>query len=115
MTTKPPTSASGSAPLLPPLSSSAHRSWGSTHSTLEPTRTPNFSPGHSHPSLTTPRNPAPNRETPLNPQNQLPLASRSPLPHHTSTQVAKLAPKQHHSGTSTCGHMRSIPGTQKTS
>ena len=71
--------------------------------------------GAQSPSLTTPRNPAPNRATPLNPQNQLPLTSRSPLPHHTSTQVAKLAPKQHHSGTSTCGHMRSIPGTQKTS
>ena len=33
----------------------------------------------------------------------------------TSTRVAKLAPKQHHSGTSTSGHMHSIPGTQKTS
>lgn len=48
-------------------------------------------------------------------QNQHPLTSRSPLPRHTSTRVDKSVPKQHHSGTSTCGHMRSIPGTQKTS
>ena len=88
---------------------------GSTRSTLEPTRTPNFSPGHSHPSLTTPRNPAPNRETPLKPQNQHPLRSRSPLPRLTFTRAAKLVPKRHHSGTSTYGHMRSIPETQKTS
>ena len=65
--------------------------------------------------LSAPNNLAPNRETPLNPQNRLPLTSRSPLPRHTSTQVDKLVPKRHHSGTSTCGHMRSIPETQKTS
>ena len=85
------------------------------HSTLEPTRTRSFSPGHSHPSLTASRNLAPNRETPLNPQNQRPLTSRSPLPRHTSTQVDKLVPKRHRSGTSTYGHMRSTPETQKTS
>ena len=44
-----------------------------------------------------------------------PVDSRSPLLRHTSTQVDKLVLKRHHSGTSTCGHMRSIPETQKTS
>ena len=85
-----------------------------THSTLEPTRTPSFSPEHSRPSLTAPRNPAPNQETPLNPQNQHPLTYRSPLPRQTSTQVDKLVPKRHHSGSSPYGRMRSIPETQKT-
>ena len=78
------------------------------------TRTQSFSPGHSRPSLTAPNNLAPNQETPLNPQNQHPLTSRSPLPHHTSTRADKLVPKQHHSGTSTYGLMRSTLETQKT-
>ena len=58
---------------------------------------------------------ASNQETPLNPQNQHPLMSRIPLPRHTSTRADKLVPKQHHSGTSTSGHMHSIPETQKIS
>ena len=40
----------------------------------------NFSPGHSHPSLTTPRNPAPNREKPLNPQQPTPVNVPKPTP-----------------------------------
>ena len=71
--------------------------------------------GAQSPQSDTPRNPAPNRETPLKPQNRHPLTSRSPLPRQTSTRVDKSVPKRHHSGTSTYGHMRSIPETPKTS
>ena len=44
-----------------------------------------------------------------------PVDVPKPTPRQTSTRAAKLVPKRHHSGTSTCGHMRSIPETQKTS
>ena len=93
----------------------ARHSWGPTRSTREPTRTRNISPEHSRPSLTAPNNLAPNQETPLNPQNRHPLTSQSPLPRHTSTQVDKLVPKRHHSGSPTFGRTHSTPETQKTS
>ena len=54
-------------------------------------------------------------DAPLNPRSRHPLTSQNPLPRLTSTRAAKLVPKRHHSGTSTSGHMRSIPETQKTS
>ena len=44
-----------------------------------------------------------------------PVDVPKPTPRQTSTRVDKSVPKRHHSGTSTYGHMRSIPETPKTS